>query len=75
MCSNEIKMNDSRYSLLKDGTLMIEKTLEDDMGVYECVAKSSLGEAKSRKVRMDRVTTPEGEVIFVNFKDSHSTKH
>ncbi|KAK6627574.1 hypothetical protein RUM44_010052 [Polyplax serrata] len=64
--SNEIKMNDSRYSLLKDGTLMIEKTLEDDMGVYECVAKSSLGEAKSRKVRMDRVTTPEvGKPHFV----------
>jgi peroxidase len=50
--SNEINMGDPRYSKLADGTLMIENTLDSDMGVYECMAKSPAGEAKSRAAKM-----------------------
>jgi len=46
-------MSDPRYLLLKDGTLMIEKTSEKDMGVYECIARSPMGQIKSRSARME----------------------
>jgi hypothetical protein len=45
-------MGDPRYSKLSDGTLMIENTLDSDAGVYECMAKSPVGEAKSRAAKM-----------------------
>jgi hypothetical protein len=45
-------MGDPRYSKLSDGTLMIENTVDSDMGVYECMAKSPAGEAKSRAAKM-----------------------
>ncbi|EEB18896.1 Thyroid peroxidase precursor, putative [Pediculus humanus corporis] len=63
--SNEINANDGRHSILKDGTLMIESTLDEDLGTYECVAKSPLGQIKSKQVRMDKVrTTREGKPHF-----------
>ncbi|XP_021933010.1 peroxidasin isoform X6 [Zootermopsis nevadensis] len=57
--SNEINMGDPRYSKLADGTLMIENTLDSDMGVYECMAKSPAGEAKSRAAKMHYQKTKE----------------
>jgi peroxidase len=45
-------MGDPRYSKLSDGTLMIENTLDSDVGVYECMAKNPAGEAKSRAAKM-----------------------
>lgn len=45
-------MGDPRYSKLSDGTLMIENTADSDVGVYECMAKSPAGEAKSRAAKM-----------------------
>jgi hypothetical protein len=45
-------MGDPRYSKLSDGTLMIENTLDSDVGVYECMAKSPAGEVKSRAAKM-----------------------
>lgn len=57
MISNEIdplKAETSRYSVLQDGTLMIENAQETDQGVYECMAKNSLGEVRSRKAKMKR---------------------
>ncbi|KAJ9586071.1 hypothetical protein L9F63_020268, partial [Diploptera punctata] len=50
--SNEINMGDPRYSKLADGTLMIENAVDSDVGVYECMAKSIAGEAKSRAAQM-----------------------
>jgi peroxidase len=50
-------MGDPRYSKLSDGTLMIENTLDSDMGVYECMAKSPAGEAKSRAAKMHHQKT------------------
>ena len=50
--SNEINMGDPRYSKLADGTLMIENTVDSDVGVYECMAKSATGEVKSRAAKM-----------------------
>ena len=40
---------------------MIESTLDEDLGTYECVAKSPLGQIKSRQVRMDKVRTTRGK--------------
>ena len=45
-------MGDPRYSKLADGTLMIENAVDADAGVYECMAKSAAGEAKSRAAKM-----------------------
>ncbi|XP_064604306.1 peroxidasin-like isoform X2 [Liolophura sinensis] len=50
--NNEIDTNDSRYRVLDDGTLMIHRTIENDKGVYECVAKNVAGEAKTSGVEL-----------------------
>lgn len=42
---------------------MIEKTLDSDMGVYECMAKSPLGEVKSRPARMDKQKPGKGKIF------------
>ncbi|XP_069701170.1 peroxidasin [Periplaneta americana] len=57
--SNEINMGDPRYSKLADGTLMIENAADTDVGVYECMAKSPAGEAKSRSAKMHYQKTKE----------------
>ncbi|PSN40372.1 Peroxidasin, partial [Blattella germanica] len=57
--SNEVNMGDPRYSKLADGTLMIENALDSDVGVYECMAKSPAGEAKSRAAKMHYQKTRE----------------
>lgn len=54
--SEEIKSNvvneKGRYSILDDGTLMIENAQDADKGVYECVARNQLGEAKAKAVEL-----------------------
>uniref|UniRef100_V9GWR0 Peroxidasin n=1 Tax=Lumbricus terrestris TaxID=6398 RepID=V9GWR0_LUMTE len=54
--SEEIRTNQlkdrGRYSILDDGTLMIENTQDSDKGVYECVARNQMGEAKARPVEL-----------------------
>ncbi|KAL3869555.1 hypothetical protein ACJMK2_042223 [Sinanodonta woodiana] len=41
-----------RYSVLEDGTLMIERTADQDMGMYECIARNSVGETKTNQVEL-----------------------
>lgn len=41
-----------KYNVLDDGTLMIKNPEKADQGVYECVAKNDLGEAKSLGVEL-----------------------
>ncbi|ODM97862.1 Peroxidasin [Orchesella cincta] len=48
-----------RYSVLRDGTLMIANTQDEDVGTYECVAKSEAGLVKSRKAKMLHSATTE----------------
>lgn len=48
----EIDMDDNRFKLMDDGSLMIEKIQDDDFGTYECMAKNPDGVAKSRPARM-----------------------
>lgn len=45
-------MEDPRFSVGEDGTLKITPMLDSDLGTYECMAKSPVGEAKSRSAKM-----------------------
>lgn len=48
--NNEINIEDPRIKLTSEG-LMIHSIGSEDEGVYECMAKSAMGEAKSRPAR------------------------
>ena len=43
---------DERLSMLDDGTLMIENTQDSDAGIYECIAKNPMGEARTNGVHL-----------------------
>ncbi|XP_041357097.1 peroxidasin-like isoform X2 [Gigantopelta aegis] len=57
--NNEISAQDARYSILSDGTLMIQETKDTDQGVYECVAKNAAGEVKTNQVELRYFGEPE----------------
>ncbi|XP_063930997.1 peroxidasin isoform X2 [Zophobas morio] len=48
----EIKMNNDKYTIMENGSLRIKNTDDNDRGHYECMAKNSDGEVKSRPARM-----------------------
>lgn len=50
--SKVVPLHDPRYHLLSDGTLKIENADNTVTGDYECIAKNSMGEVKSRHARM-----------------------
>lgn len=51
--SNEIPIDEnSHYEILNNGVLRINHVTKDDIGVYECMARNSIGEIKSRRIRM-----------------------
>ncbi|XP_045784672.1 peroxidasin-like isoform X1 [Maniola jurtina] len=42
----------SRYEVMGNGTLMVHKADENDVGVFECSAKNPAGEVRSKPARM-----------------------
>lgn len=51
--NNKVEISDeSRFSILRDGTLMIEDAKDDDKGVYECIARNVAGETHSNQVEL-----------------------
>lgn len=42
----------SHYEVMTNGTLMIHKADEKDVGIFECMAKNPAGEVRSRPARM-----------------------
>ncbi|XP_055621397.1 peroxidasin isoform X2 [Toxorhynchites rutilus septentrionalis] len=57
--SNEIHSDDTRISVLPDGSLRINEVTAADAGHYECMAKNNMGETHSRPVQM----TVDNEVV------------
>ena len=51
-CSEIVDARQGRYSILDDGTLMIQNAQDDDMGAYECIARNDAGEAKTDSVQL-----------------------
>lgn len=47
--SNEVSPDGERYTIRKDGSLIISVATEKDNGEYECVATSEMGSTKSRR--------------------------
>ena len=48
----EVSPAEPGYELMTDGTLMVEAPSLDPVGAYACMAKSPMGEAKSRVARL-----------------------
>ncbi|RZB39798.1 peroxidasin [Asbolus verrucosus] len=48
----ELEINNSKYKIMENGSLVIKNTEDSDSGHYECIAKNSDGEVKSRSARM-----------------------
>lgn len=43
---------ESHYEVMSNGTLMIHKADEKDMGIFECMARNPAGKVRSRPARM-----------------------
>lgn len=43
---------ESHYEVMNNGTLMVHKVDETDIGIFECMAKNPAGNALSRSARM-----------------------
>ncbi|KAK7488478.1 hypothetical protein BaRGS_00020263, partial [Batillaria attramentaria] len=50
--NNMVEISNERFSLLHDGTLMIEDAQDDDQGSYECIARNVAGEVHSNQVEL-----------------------
>lgn len=51
--SNKIvPTNSQRYEIMENGTLMVHRADESDVGMFECMAKNKVGETRSRPARM-----------------------
>lgn len=55
--------------MLDDGSLRIDAPSDNDAGEYECMAKSTAGEAKSRPARLVRTTTIVGKYLLQIYKE------
>ncbi|KAL5015945.1 hypothetical protein ScPMuIL_005534 [Solemya velum] len=64
--SNEIDPSQSRYSVLDDGTLMIEDPQNSDEGAYECIARNAAGAVNSNRVELRYL----GESVAPRITDS-----
>ncbi|KYN39975.1 Peroxidasin [Trachymyrmex septentrionalis] len=65
-----IREDGEKYVIREDGTLVIFGTTEQDGGIYECVASSDMGSAKSRKARA--VITAASQLILAERPESQN---
>ncbi|KAK0180622.1 hypothetical protein PV327_002985 [Microctonus hyperodae] len=68
--TNEINIDDIRYILKDDGTLVILKINENDIGEYKCIAESKMGSTASRKARA--IITAAPSIRFINVPNSQT---
>lgn len=50
--TTQLHSDDSKITVLPDGTLRIDHTNSSDVGQYFCMAKNDMGEIHSRSARM-----------------------
>ncbi|CAH0578009.1 unnamed protein product [Chrysodeixis includens] len=50
--SNEIPIDNNRYEIMNNGSLMVHDISESDSGYFECMAKNSVGEVHSKPAKM-----------------------
>ncbi|XP_013179276.1 PREDICTED: peroxidasin [Papilio xuthus] len=50
--SVSVPLDTHRYEVMNNGTLMVHAADENDVGIFECTAKNSAGEVKSKPARM-----------------------
>ncbi|KOC63131.1 Peroxidasin [Habropoda laboriosa] len=70
--SNEVSPDGNRCTIQEDGTLVISDVTEQDTGEYECVARSDMGSAKSRKARA--VITVSPSLRFTQLPESQTVE-
>lgn len=58
-----IPVDGNKYIVREDGTLVVTDMTEQDVGMYECVASSDMGSAKSRKVRTIITAAPSASFV------------
>lgn len=49
---------ESHYEIMNNGSLMIHKADEKDVGIFECMAKNPAGKVRSRPARMILQASP-----------------
>lgn len=47
-----LPLESSRYELMDNGTLMVHEADENDIGIFECMAKNPAGEVLSKPAKM-----------------------
>lgn len=81
MKNNEkVQVDNGKFNLMQDGSLMIKNTSDEDGGYYECMAKNADGEVKSRPARMtvvhpEEVTQGYGTSFSVNLYQWHHSNY
>ncbi|XP_050683951.1 peroxidasin-like [Leptidea sinapis] len=47
-----VSLERSRYEIMENGSLMVHEADENDIGIFECKAKNSVGEVRSKPAKM-----------------------
>lgn len=63
-----LPIDNSRYEVMENGTLMVHNADQNDIGVFECSAKNPAGEVKSKPAKMMVQIKPDNNGKFYGEK-------